>query len=170
MSRLLPAFTCIFALNVTYFDIFARRALVRSGTPMILCLSNARSGDLYLGYSFVALRALVREIIPNTSHTHPPTYIHDLSLISIDCLTPASRLRRSAAVWFFFITFPNSMRPIVLNSKNRCIYGRVGFVVCREPGRISLYVALPRPGLNPSGLVNNSSSRSAVYRGENFAS
>ena len=32
---------------------------------------------------------------------------------------------------------------------------RDGFVVCREPGRISLYVALPRPGLNPSGLVNN---------------
>ena len=33
---------------------------------MILCLSNARSGDLHFGVSFVALRALVREIIPNT--------------------------------------------------------------------------------------------------------
>ena len=60
---LLPVFTCVFALKVTYFDIFARRALVRSRTPMILCLSNARSGDLHLGFSFVALRALVREII-----------------------------------------------------------------------------------------------------------
>ena len=31
--------------------------------------------------------------------THIPTYIHDPSRISIDCLTPASRLRRSAWVW-----------------------------------------------------------------------
>ena len=46
----------------------SRRALVRSRTPMILCLSNARSGDLHFGISFVALRALVREIIPNTIH------------------------------------------------------------------------------------------------------
>ena len=30
--------------------------------------------------------------------THPPTHIHDLTRISIDCLTPASRLRRSASV------------------------------------------------------------------------
>ena len=65
---------------------------------MIWCLSNARSGDLHFGISFVALRALVREILPNTIHTHPPTYIHDLTRISIDCLTPASRLRRSASV------------------------------------------------------------------------
>ena len=35
---------------------------------MILYLSNARSGDLHFGTSFVALRALVREIIPNTIH------------------------------------------------------------------------------------------------------
>ena len=28
-----------------------------------------------------------------------PTHIHDPSRISIDCLTPASRLRRSASVW-----------------------------------------------------------------------
>ena len=76
-NRLLPIFTCIFGLSATYFDIFARRALVRSRTPMILCLSNARSGDLHFGVSFVALRALVREIIPNTIHTHVPhTYIH----------------------------------------------------------------------------------------------
>ena len=70
---------------------------------MIWCLSNARSGDLHFGTSFVALRALVREIIPNTIHTHihtyiQYTYIHDPSRISIDCLTPASRLRRSASV------------------------------------------------------------------------
>ena len=32
-------------------------------------------------------------------HTHIHTYIHDLTRISIDCLTPASRLRRSASVW-----------------------------------------------------------------------
>ena len=95
---LLPIFTCIFCLSATYFGIFSRRALVRSRTPMILCLSNARSGDLHFGVSFVALRALVREIIPNTIHTHIHTYIHDLSQISIDCLTPASRLRRSASV------------------------------------------------------------------------
>ena len=38
---------------------------------MIWCLSNARSRDLHFGISFVALRALVREIIPNTIHTHP---------------------------------------------------------------------------------------------------
>ena len=31
--------------------------------------------------------------------TYIPTYIHDLTRISIDCLTPASRLRRSASVW-----------------------------------------------------------------------
>ena len=37
---------------------------------MIWCLSNARSGDLHFGTSLVALRALVREIIPNTIHTH----------------------------------------------------------------------------------------------------
>ena len=36
---------------------------------MIWCLSNARSGDLQFGISFIALRALVREIIPNTIHT-----------------------------------------------------------------------------------------------------
>ena len=40
---------------------------------MIWCLSNARSGDLHFGISFVALRALVREIIPNTIHTNPHT-------------------------------------------------------------------------------------------------
>ena len=69
---------------------------------MILCLSNGRSGDLHFGTSLVALRALVREIIPNTIHTYIhtyiDTYIHDLTRISIDCLTPASRLRRSASV------------------------------------------------------------------------
>ena len=75
-SRLLPEFTCILALSATYFGSFARRALVRSRTPMIWCLSNARSGDLHFGTSLVALRALVREIIPNTIHTHPPTYLH----------------------------------------------------------------------------------------------
>ena len=32
-------------------------------------------------------------------HTYPPTHIHDPSRISIDCLTPASRLRRSDSVW-----------------------------------------------------------------------
>ena len=53
-----------------------RRALVGSRTPLIWCLSNARSGDLHFGTSFVALRALVREIIPNTIHTHIHTYIH----------------------------------------------------------------------------------------------
>ena len=100
----MPVFTCIFdlTLNATYFDIFARRALVRSRIPMILCLSNARSGYLHYDTSFIALHALVREIIANTIHTYPPTYIqtyiHDRSRISIDCLTPASRLRRSASV------------------------------------------------------------------------
>ena len=74
-GRLLPIFTCIFGLSATYFGIFARRALVRSRTPMILCLSNARSGDLHFGVSFVAPRALVREIIPNTIHTHIHTYM-----------------------------------------------------------------------------------------------
>ena len=76
-SRLLPVFTCIFALSATYFDILARRALIKSHNPMILCLSNARSGYLHFGASFVALRALIREIIPNTIHTHithPPTW------------------------------------------------------------------------------------------------
>ena len=64
-----------FALGAIYLGIFARRALVRSRTPMILCLSNARSGDLHFGTSFVALRALVREIIPNTIHTYIHTYM-----------------------------------------------------------------------------------------------
>ena len=69
---LLPEFTCILALSATYFGSFTRRALVRSRTPMIWCLSNARSWDLHFGTSLVALRALVREIITNTIHT----YIH----------------------------------------------------------------------------------------------
>ena len=60
----------VFSLGATYLGIFARRALVRSCTPMILCLSNDRSWDLHFGTSFVALRALVREIIPNTIHTY----------------------------------------------------------------------------------------------------
>ena len=64
-----------FALGATYFVIFARRAFVRSRTPMILCLSNARSGDLHFNTSFVALHALVREIIPNTIHTYIHTYM-----------------------------------------------------------------------------------------------
>ena len=64
-----------FAFGAIYFGIFARRAHVKSRTPMILCLSNARSGDLHLGTSFVALRALAREIIPNTIHTYPHTYM-----------------------------------------------------------------------------------------------
>ena len=42
---------------------------------MILCLRNARSGDLHFDTSSVALRALVREIIPNTI----PTYIYTSS-------------------------------------------------------------------------------------------
>ena len=58
------------SLSATYFDIFARRALVRGRTPMILCLSNARSRDLNFNTSFVVRHALVREIIPNTIHTH----------------------------------------------------------------------------------------------------
>ena len=85
-------------MSATYFGIFVRRALVRSHTPMVLCLSNARSRDLHFDTSFVALHVLVREIIPNTIPTYIHTYIHDLSRISIDCLTPASRLRRSASV------------------------------------------------------------------------
>ena len=41
---------------------------------MIWCLSNARSGDLQFGASFIALRALVREIIPNRGKR--PYYAH----------------------------------------------------------------------------------------------
>ena len=83
LSRLLQVFTCILALSATYFGSFARRALVGSRTPMIWCLSNARSGDLQFGISFIALRALVREIIPNTIHTHPPTYMTQVGFLSI---------------------------------------------------------------------------------------
>ena len=75
----MPIFTCIFGLSATYFGIFARRALVRSRTPMILCLSNARSGDLHFSVSFVVLRSLVREIIPNTI----PTYMTQVGFPSI---------------------------------------------------------------------------------------
>ena len=50
---------------------------------MIWCLSNARSGDLQFGISFIALRALVREIIPNTIHTHPHTYMTQVGFPSI---------------------------------------------------------------------------------------
>ena len=116
-SRLLPVFTCIFALSATYFGIFARRAFVRCPTPMIVCLSNARSGDLHFDTSFVALHTLVREIITNTIHTYIHTYIHDLSRISIDCLTPASRLRRSASVWKSIVLF-NKLRDIWLAHTN----------------------------------------------------
>ena len=74
-SKLRVGFEAKTALSVTYFGIFARRAVVRSRTPIILCLSNARSGDLHFGTSFVALCALLREIIPNTIHTHPHTHM-----------------------------------------------------------------------------------------------
>ena len=50
---------------------------------------------------------------------------------------------------------------------------RVGFVVCREPGRISLYyVALPpsRPQPIGSRKLLEPRSRSAVHRDENFVS
>ena len=46
---------------------------------MIWCLSNARSGDLQFGTSFIALRALVREIIPNSI----PTYMTQVGFPSI---------------------------------------------------------------------------------------
>ena len=50
------------------------------------------------------------------------------------------------------------------------IVGRVGFVVCREPGRISLYVALPPSRPQPIGSRKQLEprSRSAVHRDENF--
>ena len=49
---------------------------------------------------------------------------------------------------------------------------RVGFVVCREPGRISLYVALPPSRPQPIGPRKQLEprSRSAVHRDENFVS
>ena len=49
---------------------------------------------------------------------------------------------------------------------------RVGFVVCREPGRISLYVALPPSRPQPIGSRKQLEprSRSAVHRDENFVS
>ena len=72
-----------FALSATYFGIFSRRALVRNRTSMILCLSNARSGDLHFGTPFVALRALVREIIPNTIPTYICTYMTQVGFLSI---------------------------------------------------------------------------------------
>ena len=73
----------ILALSATYFGSFARLSLVRSRTPMIWCLSNARSGDLQFGTSFVALRALVREIIANTIPTHIHTYMTQVGFPSI---------------------------------------------------------------------------------------
>ena len=50
------------------------------------------------------------------------------------------------------------------------VTGRVGFVVCREPGRISLYVALPPSRPQPIGSRKQLEprSRSAVHRDENF--
>ena len=53
-----------------------------------------------------------------------------------------------------------------------CLLARVGFVVCREPGRISLYVALPPSRPQPIGSHKQLErrSRSAVHRDENFAS
>ena len=49
---------------------------------------------------------------------------------------------------------------------------RVGFVVCQEPGRISLYVALPPSRPQPIGSRKQLEprSRSAVHRDENFVS
>ena len=68
--------------------------------------------------SFVALRALVRDKTPNTIHTYIHTYIHiyihDLTRISIDCLTPASRLRRSASVWIS--TYPVIYRKLTTDA------------------------------------------------------
>ena len=52
------------------------------------------------------------------------------------------------------------------------VRSRVGFVVCREPGRIALYVALPPSRPQPIGSRKQLEprSRSAVHRDENFVS
>ena len=60
-----------FALGAIYFGIFARRAHVRSRTPMILCLSIARSGNLHFGTSFCCATCLGSR---DNSKYH--TYIH----------------------------------------------------------------------------------------------
>ena len=54
----------------------------------------------------------------------------------------------------------------------RGLTDRVGFVVCREPGRISLYVALPPSRPQPIGSRKQLEprSRSAVHLGEDFVS
>ena len=59
-------------------------------------MTVTETGDLHFGTSLVALRALAREIIPNTStmHIQPPTCLHDRDPILIDCST---RLRAFGA-------------------------------------------------------------------------
>ena len=128
---------------------------------MIWCLSNARSGDLHFGISFVALRALVREIIPNTIHTYPhthlPTYIHDLTRISIDCLTPASRLRFAFVVITVLQRRRASIRlpRLAVDDFNHIFYpvahDWMGLMDTEKARSIRIFV-IPHPGCNRSDI------------------
>ena len=81
---------------------------------MIWCLSNARSEDLQFGTPFIALRALVREIIPNIIPTYPVThkstsYMTEIGFSSIVWLRlrafgaqPPSELHRSRGRYGFY--------------------------------------------------------------------
>ena len=86
-------------------------------------------------------------------------------------------LKRVLEIVPVFRAFVGDIRDEVSKDLNRsaCVPStlfRVGFVVCREPGRISLYVALPPSRPEPIGSRKQLEprSRSAVHRDENFAS
>ena len=87
---------------------------------MIWCLSNARSGDLHFGISFVALRALVREIIPNTIHTYPHTWPNsDFHRLFDSGFAPSAlSLRLKKCFRFIFAFFEKSDRKTCIVAPN----------------------------------------------------
>ena len=120
-SMFLLKFTCIFlkAPSRQHFCLFSRAApyIVRNRSPIISmyiqCLRNGVSTGLHDGTTLVSLRVIGRQkslkkhtyvhIYMHTYiHTCPHTNKHHLSLFSIACWTPVSRLRRQASVWFIW--------------------------------------------------------------------
>ena len=84
--------------------------------------------------------------------------------------TMATRAEPTAAL----VQFPRTscIQAHMVVAHMQSVMLRVGFVVCREPGRISLYVALPPSRPQPIGSRKQLEprSRSAVHRDENFVS
>ena len=82
---------------------------------------------------FAALRALVREIIPNIIHNQPPTYLHDRDRIFIDCSTPFS-LRLNYNIFIFILQMPTHTKKTEIN-----------YIVVRNPAACPLCADVHSP-------------------------